>query len=519
MTVRTRSFSAFSAAFLGVLCDGVGTKNLEAQSAQNTSAENAETHRGRRNPWSSLSSSEELLRLVDFAQPVRLRFIADKMRIFFSTVLVELVGFVVLGVFYQQVQRFAAVLAGFESTAQHFWRELASVNRNYFHSWTDSGFCGDHAFDSVDNASITLERQADRVIGNHAPLVTFCGPHHLRRDIVVNDLPSATFDAAQWCARAVVGQTLSPERAPIIRCDLVQPVHDVVEGIRLDHGRRAGSPVEEPAKIIKRFLAFALLSNDRVHPKPVQIVFVIEVHTTPPRTPGSRRGIKLRCGSGCVLKFAPVPAGHVVQLSRGNGQIIPRLVGRQQTAAGGQHLAQVLCKTFVDPEQIVLHRLLVVRCGEVRRTSILSIPRMYVLMGKQTGRQLSRILVHQSPFVDAAVVRLVVFEAKMGDMIAQTEQKVIIAIVLRAEKFSGLLDQALVVIPDFLCRRKGSGAVGRNVHLYGWVLSERNDLQKFTGDYGRVHKRGKRNGGEMNVIAALIRHWQRCPESPALRNP
>ncbi len=129
------------------------------------------------------------------------------------------------------------------------------------------------------------------------------------------------------------------------------------------------------------------------------------------------------CGIGCVLKIAPDPAWHVVQLSRGDGQMIPRLVGRQQTAAGGQHLAQVLRKTLVDPEQIVLHRLLVVRCGEVRRTSIFSVPRMYVLMGKETCRQLSRVLVHQSPFVDAAVVRLVVFEAKMGDMIAQTEQK------------------------------------------------------------------------------------------------
>src|SRR3979411_258260 len=139
---------------------------------------------------------EELLRLVDFAQQVRLRFIADKMRIRFSTVIVELVGFVVLGVFYQQFQRFAAVLAGLESIAEHFWRELASVNRNYFHPWADSGSCGDHAFDGVDNPSITLEPQADGVIGNHTPLVTFSGPHHLRRDIVVNDLPSATFDAA-----------------------------------------------------------------------------------------------------------------------------------------------------------------------------------------------------------------------------------------------------------------------------------------------------------------------------------
>jgi len=45
------------------------------------------------------------------------------------------------------------------------------------------------------------------------------------------------------------------------------------------------------------------------------------------------------------------------------------------------------------------------------------------LMGKQTGRQLSRILVDQSPFVDAAVVRLVVLEAKVGDMIAQLNRK------------------------------------------------------------------------------------------------
>src|SRR5260370_40243550 len=112
----------------------------------------------------------------------------------------------------------------------------------------------------------------------------------------------------------------------------------------------------------------------------VRFVMVIEIHATTPRTPGSRREIKLRRGIGCVLKIAPGPAWHVVQLSRGNGQIVPRLVGGQQTAAGGQHLAQVLRKTFVDPEQIVLHRLLVVRCGEVRRTSVLSVPGMDVLV-------------------------------------------------------------------------------------------------------------------------------------------
>ena len=55
-----------------------------------------------------------------------------------------------------------------------------------------------------------------------------------------------------------------------------------------------------------------------------------------------------------------------------------------------------------------------------------------------------------------------VLEAEVRNVIAERVEKVVVAVVMRAEKFLGLLDEALVVVPDFLrsdrerrrCRRR-----------------------------------------------------------------
>jgi len=54
------------------------------------------------------------------------------MRIFFSAVIVELVRFCSSRCSPPAIQGFTAILAGLESIPEHFYRKLATVNRNYF---------------------------------------------------------------------------------------------------------------------------------------------------------------------------------------------------------------------------------------------------------------------------------------------------------------------------------------------------------------------------------------------------
>ena len=90
---------------------------------------------------------------------------------------------------------------------------------------------------------------------------------------------------------------------------------------------------------------------------------------------------------------------------------------------------------------------------------------MNVLVGEQAGLHLARGFIDEAALVNAAVVGFVVLQTEVRDVIAQAEKKVVVAIVMRAEKFVRLFDQILVVVPDFLRRFESGGAVGGDVHL------------------------------------------------------
>src|ERR1700688_4140363 len=142
---------------------------------------------------------------------------------------------------------------------------------------------------------------------------------HFRLVLVINQLPSAAVDSAQRRARTVIGQPLSPEAAPVVGYDLIESIDDSIEGIGLKHGPRYGSAMEEMAEIVDGFLAFALLADDDVAPKPVQRVFIVEIGSAAPGVPCLRREIKFRSSVGGVLQVAPGAARSMVQVSGGRG--------------------------------------------------------------------------------------------------------------------------------------------------------------------------------------------------------
>src|SRR5580698_1362436 len=87
----------------------------------------------------------------------------------------------------------------------------------------------------------------------------------------------------------------------------------------------------------------------------------------------------------------------------------------------------------------------------------------------------------------------------------------VIAIVMCAEKLVGLLDQILVMVPDFLWRFKSGGAVGGNVHLDEWIVSQLDDLEELAGDHRRIDQRGQGSRLKDDLgIAILSGERRRC---------
>src|SRR6266496_4770699 len=94
-------------------------------------------------------------------------------------------------------------------------------------------------------------------------------------------------------------------------------------------------------------------------------------------------------------------------------------------------------------------------------------------------------------------------QAEVRDVIAQAEQKVVVAVMRGTEQKPSLLHQVRIFVPHFLWRVECGGAIGSNVHFDrgSLALVKRNDFEKLTCDDGRVHECVKRNGSELRRIS------------------
>ncbi len=84
-------------------------------------------------------------------------------------------------------------------------------------------------------------------------------------------------------------------------------------------------------------------------------------------------------------------------------------------------------------------------------------------------------------------------QPEVRHVVAQTVEKVIVAIVLRSKKRVRLRHQILIMLPNIGGRIERGGAVGCNVHLdwrcLPWIQG--NDFQILSRDYGRIHQSGE----------------------------
>src|SRR5579864_3787870 len=136
-------------------------------------------------------------------------------------------------------------------------------------------------------------------------MCVFPGPHHLGAVFVINQFPPAVFYATEWRILPVVGKPVGPKTAPVIRDHLVERIHDIVEGVGLNHGRSAGRAMKQPAEIVEGLRALGLLANNRVRPEPVEFAFIVEINGPPPRFPLMRSVIQLRGIVRGILQVAP----------------------------------------------------------------------------------------------------------------------------------------------------------------------------------------------------------------------
>ena len=202
----------------------------------------------------------------DFGQQVWFGVVADQVGVQFAAVVVEFVGLEIVGIFDQEFDRGGGVLSTFEGIAENIGREAAAVHRDQLHAGTNAGFGGEFAFDGVADAAIIAQFETQGESGRDDVEHTCHAAQHIRRSVVVGELPSAAFDAAEGRAGAVIGEALGPEAAPVVGNDLIEGVNDVVEGVSLQRRAGARGAVEEVAEIVNRFLAFALLADDDINP-------------------------------------------------------------------------------------------------------------------------------------------------------------------------------------------------------------------------------------------------------------
>src|SRR5207249_12152861 len=154
----------------------------------------------------------------------------------------------------------------------------------------------------------------------------------------------------------------------------------------------------------------------------VQHVFLVIIEWTPPRLPLVGSGLHRRDAISRILQVTPAAAWTMVQLCSDLCQRITELIGAADAATGAEHVAEIRSQAFVDPQQIGLHGLFVIRSGQVGWATILTVPGMHVCMREEAGFDQAQAIIDQSAVIAPAVVRLMVTQSQVRHMMSYGER-------------------------------------------------------------------------------------------------
>src|SRR5438105_15387441 len=97
---------------------------------------------------------------------------------------------------------------------------------------------------------------------------------------------TAPLDTAEW--RAIGSRSIQShfeESVPVVCRDTVKRFRNAMQSIWLHLRRPASRSIKSAAKVVKRFPALSLFTNNRVCFKPDEQTLIVEVHSAPNRFP------------------------------------------------------------------------------------------------------------------------------------------------------------------------------------------------------------------------------------------
>ena len=149
-------------------------------------------------------------------------------------------------------------------------------------------------------------------------------------------------------------------------------------------------------------------------------------------------------------------------------------------------------ETFVNPEQVAFHRLLIITRGQPFGTAIFAIPRMGHLMRQQAGRQDAHVVIDHGALGDPVVTGLVVLQPKMRNPVAQGHQEMIFPIVAHAEEDTSLSHQVFIFVHRLRRPLQGGFAISGNIEIMldGALRGQRDAAKMPSGEHRRIHQRG-----------------------------
>src|SRR6202044_878866 len=170
---------------------------------------------------------------------------------------------------------------------------------------------------------------------------------------------------------------------PVVWCDTVHRRYYFFESVGLHLRTVIWSAVKQMGEIVDGFLAVAFAIDNGDNFEPDQVAFVVIVRAAAPIEPASPES-ETGLSDGGVEQRAPSPSGATgAERCRNAGEIFVVLLGGPQAAARCKHGAEIIRKTFVNPEQIGLHRHFVIGSGQISGTPEFSIPGVRELVSEQ----------------------------------------------------------------------------------------------------------------------------------------
>src|ERR1700677_4564540 len=110
-------------------------------------------------------------------------------------------------------------------------------------------------------------------------------------------------------------------------------------------------------------------------------------------------------------------------------------------------------------------------------------------------------------------------QTEVSDVVAERQQKVIVAIMSRTEKSACLSNKLVQVHFGFGCHRQGRFAVRRDVDVVRRILSRcQLDFAEIAAcEYRRIHERVQGHRREIDCVSILFRSGKSCPVLPSGR--